>query len=491
MLSIPQPILYSQEASQQAATSDPGVLAMRSDLKRRLLPLIHSRENALGAASRIGVAVFDPRSGEMVFESGGNEAFAAASNAKIITAAAALDLLGPEFHFRTELLGRVPDASGVIAGDLYLRGRGNPGFDDRDMIQMVRRLKAQGVTRIAGSIIVDNSYFDDQNLPPHFDEQPEEQAGFRAPIAATSFNFNAWTVIARPSLSGTGPARIEVTPASSYIKVTSTLGTVSSGRTALRLTTRESSKYFHFSIVGQIEQNFHRLRFRKRAPDPVQFVGGGLLAVLSDSGIAVRNKSISAGQAPDVTPVLASHESPPLATMIRGMGTYSNNFVAELLLKVIGAETRAAGEPATWQHGQEAVRDFLSRVGISPTSYRYENGSGLFDSNHFSPIQIVQVLRYALRNPRWGPDFFSSLSISATDGTMRRRLADTAAAQRIRAKTGTLAHASALSGIAAVDGTRPLLFSILVNDFAEAEIGIARGFQNDVAVQLIEALGGR
>lgn len=491
VLSIPQPRVFSQEAAAtdlDRASRGPRVTALRSELSRRLKPLIAKHEAALGAASRIGIAVVDASSGALVFESGSNEPFAAASNAKIITTAAALDLLGPEFHFRTEILGSRPDANGVVAGDLYLRGRGNPGFDDRDMVAMIRSLKAQGIRRIAGSIVVDNSYFDEHNLPPHFDEQPDEDAGFRAPIAATSYNFNAWTLIARPSLSGTGPARIELTPPNDYVKVVSTLTTIPTGRTALRLSAREVGKRLVVQVGGQIQAQVARRRFRKRAPDPVQFVGTGLARALADGGIAVRNKSVRSGQAPANSPVLAIHESPPLATMVRGMGKYSNNFVAELLLKVIGAEVLAAGQPATWQNGVDAVRGFLTRAGLKSNTYRYENGSGLFDSNQLSPMQLNAVLQFAQRNLSWGPDFFASLSLSSADGTLRKRMGDTVAARRIRAKTGTLAHASALSGIAAVDRNRPLLFSILVNDFAESEVGIARSFQNEVAVQLIEVL---
>ncbi|MCP4447051.1 MAG: D-alanyl-D-alanine carboxypeptidase/D-alanyl-D-alanine-endopeptidase, partial [Myxococcales bacterium] len=446
---------------------------------------------ALGDEVRIGIAVVDGETGEVLYEKSADEAFVAASNAKLITTAAALALLGPNFQFRTELVGARPAPGGNVPGNLYIRGRGNALFDDADMTRLVRRLKSLGVTRIDGQIIVDNSYFDTENLPPHFDEQPTEQAAFRAPIAATSYNFNSTALYVRPALSGQGPTRVEVRPPNSYVRVTNTSTTVSTGRSHLKMETKEVANRLHIALSGQLRSEVVRRRFRKRIPNPVLFVGTGLLRTLADAGIAVRKKQVQAGKAPESSIVLAVHESPPLATAVRGMGKYSNNFVAELLLKVIGAEVKAAGNPATWQHSVTSVQEFLVTAGMAPDSYRYENGSGLFDSNRFSPRQLTQVLGLALRTPTWGAEFFSSLSIAAVDGTLRGRLENTAAAGLVRGKTGTLDHASALSGLAAIDSRRPLIFSILINGFPETSIGIAQALQDEIAQDLIHALKAR
>tara|TARA_R110002096_G_scaffold44526_12_gene120415 strand:+ start:43080 stop:44621 length:1542 start_codon:yes stop_codon:yes gene_type:complete len=489
LLSIPWHTANSQESAPNAGANN--VTALRASLLASVGPTIDSRLAALGGETRIGVAVVDGNTGKLLFERNAQDGFVAASNAKLVTTAAALALLGPEFTFRTELLGEGVKPQGNVPGNLYIRGRGNSLFDDADMARLVRRLRALGVTRIDGQIVVDNSYFDTHNLPPHFDEQPTEQAAFRAPIAATSYNFNSFALYVRPSLSGSGATRIEVRPPNDYVKVINTSQTVRTGRSLLRMDTTEEPTRLRIALSGQLHNGVVRRRFRKRVPDPVKFVGSGLARALTDAGIAVRKKAITAGAAPSDAQVLATHESPPLATAVRGMGKYSNNFIAELLLKVIGAEVNAAGAPATWQHGTSAVQEFLKTVGIAPGTYRYENGSGLFDSNQFSPLQLTTLLAFAHRHPRWGSEFFSSLSIAGIDGTLSRRMDASDAEGLVRAKTGTLAQASALSGLAAIDGRRPVFFSILVNDFDESNIGIARALQDEIAQELIRALSGR
>ena len=167
----------AQEKPRKAAT-------WHRDLATKVGEIVARRKAALGSDVRIGVLLVDADSRRDVFSHNAGENFAAASNAKIVSAAAALKFLGPEFAFRTEILGQTPNAAGVVPGPIYLRGRGNAGFDDQDLEQLTESLAALGIKKV-DSIVVDNSYFDNQNLPPHFDEQPEENAAFRAPIAAT------------------------------------------------------------------------------------------------------------------------------------------------------------------------------------------------------------------------------------------------------------------------------------------------------------------
>ena len=147
------------------------------------------------------------------------------------------------------------------------------------------------------------------------------------------------------------------------------------------------------------------------------------------------------------------------------------------------------GEPATWEHGLRAVRGVLAKAGLPENTYRFENGSGLFDSNRFTPMQRVKVLQHAMKDYRWGPDLLASLSIAGADGTLRRRMTSSPGSRRVRAKTGTLEQASALSGVAALDGNSPLLFSVLINGFPETSTGIARALQDEIAAELVRTLG--
>jgi D-alanyl-D-alanine carboxypeptidase/D-alanyl-D-alanine-endopeptidase (penicillin-binding protein 4) len=206
-------------------------------------------------------------------------------------------------------------------------------------------------------------------------------------------------------------------------------------------------------------------------------------------GITLGRKRIDTDRVPTRARPLVTHDSPSFAVLVRGLGKYSNNYVAEMVLKTIGAETKAGEARATWEHGLSAVREYLeSTVKLEPGSYRYENGSGLFDSNEFTPRQMVKVLSAAHRDYRYGPDFVASLSIAGVDGTLSKRMDEGPAARQVRAKTGTLATVSALAGYAAIDGRAPLAFAVFVNDFPKGDARTARAAQDDVAEALVTFL---
>jgi D-alanyl-D-alanine carboxypeptidase/D-alanyl-D-alanine-endopeptidase (penicillin-binding protein 4) len=162
------------------------------------------------------------------------------------------------------------------------------------------------------------------------------------------------------------------------------------------------------------------------------------------------------------------------------MNKASDNYFAETLLKTLGAETRATPGPAAWADGQAALQLYLARLGLPPGTYRSDNGSGLFGSTEVSANQMVTVLRSAYHDFRIGPDLMSSLPVGGVDGTLARRWRTSAARGRVRAKTGTLATVSTLCGYVAVDGARPVAFSVLVNDIPPSQKGPARALADDM-----------
>ena len=200
-------------------------------------------------------------------------------------------------------------------------------------------------------------------------------------------------------------------------------------------------------------------------------------------------------QVRDVDPsavLLASHQSQPLAVLIRGLGKFSNNYMAEVLLKIIGAETDNSDAPASWGAGLTAVRRYLvDVVGLAANSFVYENGSGLFNSNRFTPRQIGKVLTTAKASPRFNAEMIASLAISGADGTLRSRMVETSAAHLVHAKTGTLSGVSALSGYIQLgrrDRLQTAIFSILINQIPPGKTESARLLQDQIASVLARSL---
>lgn len=467
-----------------------GDLAERTAwLTERVKQLVAER-TALLPGARVGVAIMDLDTGRMLVEQDADGLYNTASNTKLVTGAAALAMLGPDFRYYTAFYGLEVDPLGVVKGDLYMRARGDPSLGTSELLQLTRELHQNGVRKIEGRIVIDTDYFDARDLPPHFDEKPKDQAPYRAPVGATSLNFNAVSLSLKPAMTGVGQCEVIIDPPNDYLVVEGAVETVTTGRTRIRMESKTTRDNLHITVTGQLRLDDGVKSYRRRVPDPVLYLGSALRAALLESGIQIGKRKVVTGEVPKLAKALAWRVSEPMAVLVRGLGKYSNNFVAEMLLKTIGAEMRAdKSKPATWDDGLRAVRGWLEgTIGWKAEGYYYGNGSGLYASNRFSPRQLVQLLAAAHRDFRWGPDLISSLSIAGVDGTISRRMARGPAAGLVRAKTGTLDAVSTLSGYIATDGRAPLAFAVLVNGFNDEAAGHARLLQNDVCEAAIPFL---
>lgn len=479
----------AEESRPPAGDSEAGHMRW---LANHIEALIDERPALAGA--RIGVLMQDIGGQRVLYERASQEAYNVASNAKIVTIAAALALLGSDFRYRTAVLAEEVDSRGVITGDLYLQSQGDPTLTTAGLEALAGELVAAGVTGVRGDLVVDDSYFDDQVSPPHFDEQPLEQAAFRAPVGAVSLERNSFTILVRPARAGVGPAEVWIEPPSPYLRLArAQVLTQQSGRHRLLVDSKRVDDHIDVLVSGQVRADAGLMRFRRRVDDPRAYAGESFRAILKERGIRLRHPA-RPGRAPATARLLGFVDSEPMSVLVRALGKSSDNFVAEALLKTIAAEQRAAGSgaapdaPATWQDGIAAVERFLTEdIGLPAGSFRYGNGSGLFEATALSPAQLVAVLAAAQQDMRYGPDLMASLSIAGVDGTLRRRMTGTPAEQHVRAKTGTLARVIALSGYAAVDARQPVAFSIVINDLATTWTAReqARSLQDRIAEALV------
>jgi len=217
---------------------------------------------------------------------------------------------------------------------------------------------------------------------------------------------------------------------------------------------------------------------QRRVGHPDLYTGYAFRELLSRRGIKVTGQVVNANAPPEARAQVV-HYSLPLGVAIRDVNKRSNNFMAEQVLKTLGAET--GGRPGTWAKGVDGVGAFLEKIGIARADYKMTNGSGLYDSNRFSPQQFITLLRAAYRDFRFSADYLGSLSLAGADGTIGHRMAGGLAERYVRAKTGTLLGVSCLSGYAGAPGKSPLVFSILMNDVGEAATGKARRVQDQIA----------
>jgi len=439
------------------------------------------------AKAKIGVLAVESDTGKPVYARGEKTPLNAASNVKIVTSSAALSLLGPEYRWRTTLSIAVNPPlppNGEIAGDLVLRGGGDPTLVGEDLAAMVADLAALGVHKVHGALVVDDGFFDGATVGPAYDQKKDSTAS-RAPSSAASLDFNVVAVTIIPGAAAGAPARVTVEPASPYFVLSGAVVTAADGPAGPSVETRDDAgAHTHIVVAGRVHVGSEPRTFYRRVVHPALFAGQSLRQQLERRRLLV-DKPTRVGSVPAPGQrVLSTHESAPLAVVVQDLNKRSNNFMAEQVVRTLGAEI--VGRPGTWDKGLDAVARYLAAVGLPRGSYAMTNGSGLYESNHFSAEQITTILRAASRDFRISAEFLASLAVAGTDGTIAHRMAGTLAERYVRAKTGTLASVSCLSGFAGSPGHVPLIFSILMNDIASA--AEARRAQDRVAEILVAYL---
>jgi D-alanyl-D-alanine carboxypeptidase/D-alanyl-D-alanine-endopeptidase (penicillin-binding protein 4) len=409
---------------------------------------------ATSIGGHVGAAVVDVDTSATLGAADEHRALNPASNTKILTAAAALDKLGPDFRFTTALFGRV---EGGRVAPLVLRGDGDPSLRTQDLWQLASALRQLGVRTVDG-ILVDQSRFDGDYVPPGFASQPNEWAPFRAPVSAVSLERNAVTMNVVPGKPGSQatvwfdpPGFVEVRGS-----VTTRAGNAGDG---VRLTLAAKGPRLVADVAGFVGEGPPRLRYAKRVDDPRRFAGYALAEILRTMQIEVKGDVGLGGETAHAR--ITYVESQPLSVLVRELGKNSDNFYAETLLKTLGASVRA---PGTSRDGADAVLAFLKDTGALDAGTRMTNGSGLFDANRVSAHTLATVLRQAYSSPRVSPEFVAELAVGGVDGTLRARFRARAESRAVRAKTGTLDQVVALSGyVLAPAGKSPVAFSFIAD----------------------------
>ncbi len=449
---------------------------------RRMVGALDSWAKKHGGS--LGAAVLDLQDDRLLASAEADRAVNPASNQKVLTAAAALHYLGPGYRFRTELAGRIRDGQ---ADPLVLRGNGDPSSTTADLWRLAHVAKDQGLTRV-GTILVDQSHFDDKFVPPAFEQQPDEWASFRAPVSAVALDGNSVTLNVDPTEEGK-PARFWFEPPGSV----DSKGTIQTkaGSTGDRVQWSlgpdgpGGASLLASKVGGSIGEGLGRRRYPRRLDDPRLVPGFALRTLLQEMGVEVSGAVRLGGES--VRTSIAYLRSEPLSQLLYPLGKNSDNFYAETLLKAIGAEqAKGSGTSAA---GAQALVKWLERNDISTQGVVIKNGSGLFDANRLSPQVLVRTLAAAYREPASRSEMIAQLAIGGVDGTLERRFSKLKSTRSVRAKTGTLRDVIALSGYVLAPGQRaPVAFSFLVVG-VEGRHGETRR-KVDAVVESIAALLG-
>lgn len=439
-----------------AANDTPALIAAQIDD-------ILSAEALTGAHA--GVYIKRLEDGRELYAHDADSLLIPASNMKLVSSAAALHHFGPDYRFATEVYLVAPGGSiqngSAQNGDIIIKGYGDPLLTAERAWNLASRTYYAGV-RSVGSITIDDSYFAGSRMANGWEQDRTDNA-YMAPTGAVSIGFNTVLVHVQPGGVLGGAARVLVEPASDYARIDNTVATVGRGRTYVNVDVAPLADRSHMRITGRINTSDPGRTYWRRIDNPPIFAGEVIKAMLQQVGVKVHG-SVRVGVVPPEAVRLITVSSPALAEIISTLNKNSNNFMAEQIALALGAAR--FGAPGTWDKAQAAIDGFLTReVGLTAGSYKIGNASGLHDVNRMSPRQIVAVLEYMHKNAQLSPEFSTSLAVAGASGTLTERMRSTEAARLLRAKTGTLSVASALSGYVTTRSGNTLAFSVIVNNY--------------------------
>jgi D-alanyl-D-alanine carboxypeptidase/D-alanyl-D-alanine-endopeptidase (penicillin-binding protein 4) len=448
------------------------------------------------------VQVVDLRTGQTLYQANPSLALAPASNMKVLTTAAAMHLLGPDYRYHTRF--------GLVDQSLVVYASGDPSINDPEMVQqtnivdVIDRLAekltepiatsatdAQGLpiatTRaLPKAIVVDISVFDRQYRHPGW---PARDLGqwFTAPVTAMNINDNCLDLYAGPGADRKGFLRID--PPCDFLKLN--VNYLPKGNANTTITARWGKE--EWSLIVSVG-----VGSRPTGPawvvinDPPALFAQLLKHRLNAAGVPIATEpTFDRMRQPNGEPTegfepMLEYVSPSLADIITRTNKNSQNLFAECLFKTVGREFAGKVAPfavGSWSTGGLAVKDFLAtEVRVPITELEIHDGSGLSSTNRVTAETIVGTLKYCLRQP-WAKAYINSMAIAGKDGTMRRRLRRTIGDQRVYAKTGYIKNVTSLSGyVMDRSGEPAAAFSMLFN----GDLSGVRAAHDQVCLELVK-----
>ena len=418
---------------------------------------------------KTGVTVIDAATGSELYQRKGSQALMPASNTKIVTAAAAMHTLGPDYRFKTEVIKRAKVTGRTLNGRLYLKGYGDPTARQSDYASLAKKVRAAGITAVTGKLVVDASYFDSVRYNPTWRTSYADEY-YAAPISALTLapndDYDSGTVIIKYTAGAVGKkAKISTTPAAAKSYLT------------IKNLTTTGAKGTSWTVGVGRSHGSGTITLRGRVPSggagsalitvdrPDLYAAAIFRAELKKAGVTVRGGTTVLATPAGKQKVLATDRSMPLSELLVPFMKLSNNMHAETLTKAMGA--KRSGAPGTWSNGLAATRAYLTEQKVPMDGVSLSDGSGLTRANTLTPRALGKLL-VAVQSEPWFPAYKAALPVAGNTkrmvgGTLRYRMNDTRAENNAWAKTGSLTGVTALSGYVRGRDGHLYVFSMLSN----------------------------
>ncbi len=406
-------------------------------------------------ARALAVVVVPVDQGPPLLSHNAGQAMNPASAMKLLTTYAGLELLGPAHAWRSEALAEAVPRHGKLAGDLYLRGSGDPKLSVEHFWLFLRQLRARGVSEINGDLVLDRSAFAPlEHNPAEFDNEPLRP--YNAGPDALLINLKSVQLTLQPDVAHKTVKVIVDTPSDGLqIANRLQLGRDACGDWREQIRPAVSDMTIELNGVYSSACGEKSLSL---APWPADRQVEALFRALWRELGGTLAGRVRDGRTPVTARLLASHESPALAEVVRDINKFSNNVMARQLFLSLDAD-----RPATAEGARRRIAAWLQGKGLAMPELVLDNGSGLSRKERISAGSLAQLLRAAWRSPVM-PELIASLPVAGVDGTLRRRLKDTPASGRAHLKTGYLDGVRAIAGYLLDDSGNRWIVVCLLND---------------------------
>ncbi|WP_320535173.1 D-alanyl-D-alanine carboxypeptidase/D-alanyl-D-alanine endopeptidase [Robbsia andropogonis] len=427
------------------------------------LPPTVMRGLALGhlPVSSISALVIRLDTDQRVLDYNTQRPMAPASTMKTLTTYAALSLLGANFRWTTSAFVDGPIQNGVLNGNLYIEGTGDPFLVPEQLTDLINQIRAAGITRINGDLVLDKNYFDPSTASADIIDDSTD-APYNVGPDALLYAFKSLTINVDPDVDG--HAQVTITPPLSQLRVTNNIrpfrGPCRSTAAAQPHISNGPDGTLNVSFEGPLSLRCGPMQNNIAVMDHTRFFSGGFLALWQQAG-GTFNGSIREATIPVAARRIAAHQSPPLTDIVKSMNKVSNNTMARNIYLTIGAV--AYKPPATLEGADIAVKRWLRRSKIGDDGIVVDNGSGLARDARISTETMGEMLQSAFHSPVAQP-LIDSLPTVGVDGTMRHRLVHSPIAGHAQIKTGTLSNVRAIAGYVFAANGHPYLVVSFIND---------------------------
>ncbi len=418
----------------------------------------------------IGIHIADLETGKTVFELNPDKLFIPASVLKLVTSASALEILGPEYRFETILGYSGKIINGTLHGDLIVIGGGDPAlgseyfkdhyFAPHFLETWALQIKAAGIKRIQGNLILDGSLYDSEKIPPTWIWEDIGNYYGAGPSALTFYD-NMFRISFRsPEKAGQPTEIVTIYPEVDFLDF----------RNEVLSSDIKSDQAYVFGspidgnriIRGTIPKNREAFTIKASNPFPENFLAEEFIQLLTRNGIFISGEVVFESNSKSDFNQIYVTESPVLVDIVNVLNHESVNLFAEHLVKQIAAEIFGTGNRET---GLQIISEFWENQGLDIRQLHMEDGSGLSHFNAVSPALLTSVLRYMAQTSKNYSDFIESLP-SAGQGTLHHFNSQNFPENTLRAKSGSMTRVRCYAGYIHSKTGKNLAFCIMVNHFS-------------------------